>query len=369
MLKRAFAGFILFIVCNNLLSQINVVNTMFNAFNVTPNALIYANIMNMGEETEVFAEASLYNSQNQVINHVISSSFTLRKGINNTAQFGISVKSSEYSNGNDAQFIKTNHQLPSGKFKYCITIKSVSNSIEGDELCDEFENESNSFLFLTSPFDKDTIESNTPLLIWNHSDPFTLMQQGETYRMLVVELKNDQTADAGVNINSPILQNNFLTRHDIQYPFDAPKLESGKRYGWQVQKIINNIIVNKTEAWEFVLKPENKENYDKYIELKPNYGSGIYEIHGSKLYFTFNQEYYSHSNQLSVSIIPENQNPLNNPKLKEDKSTGSPKINYKTLGDNKYEIDLNALKINEGYYYLNIIDEKKQEFKLKFHVK
>ena len=366
MLKKIYTSILLIIFGNSLISQVSIVNSMFNAYNVSTEALLMANLMNADGEREVYLEAKLYNGLNQPILDVTSSSFVLKNGVSNTAQLGIRVNSVNYSNGNDAQYIKTTHQLPSGKFRYCLFIKATS-GIEGDDLCEEFENETTSFLFLTNPQDQDTIETKTPILLWNHSDPFTLLQQGEMYRMVVVELKEGQSADAGINSNSPLFMANFLLRHDVQYPFDAKVLEEGKHYGWQVQKIINNVITNKTESWEFIVKPSVEEKYNKYVELKPNGNSGTYIAKGNKIFFVFNEEYYSTSKKLNISIRPENEAQINGVKVKEDiKETVE--INSKEVGHNQYEIDLDQLNLKKGYHYMTVKNEKGQIYQLKFYV-
>ena len=58
---------------------------------------------------------------------------------------------------------------------------------------------------------------------------------------------------------------------------------------------------------------------------------------------------------------------LKNIKVKEDTKINQ-KINSKEVGENKYEIDLNELGIEPGYYYLNITNEKGKSYQLKFYV-
>jgi hypothetical protein len=365
MFKNLF--FTLLLSVSSLFSnaQVNIVSSMFNAFNVSEQTLLYANIMNSGEEQDAYLEAKLYNGLNQPIMSVKSNVFKLRNGLNNTAQISISSSSVIYGSDNDAQYIKTMHQLPSGKFRFCLFVVPASNS-EPVDFCEEFENETSTFLFLINPADQDTIETKTPILLWNHSDPFTLLKQGEMYRLILVEQKKDQSADAAINVNSPLLKLDFLTRHDVQYPFDATKLENGKKYAWQVHKIINNVVVNKTEAWEFVIKPDVETLYNKYVEISKEPRPSVYYATGKKIFFTFKEEYYSNKN-LKISITPENKETLTNVKVKED-DVLNPKINSKESGENKYEIDLNELNIESGYYFLNIINEKGQVYQLKFYV-
>ena len=356
--------FFLFIYLNSY-TQVNILNSMFNAFNVSEEALLYANIMNTGDEQEVHLEAKLFNGLNQPILTVRSVSFKLRNGLTNTAQISLKSNSADYTNSNDAQYIRTMHQLPSGKFRFCLFVIPTINN-EGADFCEEFENEANTFLFLINPPDKDTIDSKTPILLWNHSDPFTILKQGEMYRLTVVEINKEQGADAAINVNYPILKLDFLTRHDIQYPFDGQKLESGKRYGWQVQKLVNNVVVNKTEAWEFVIRPEIEQQYNKYVELTADLSTAVYTALGNKIFFTFKEEYATSGKDLKISITPENKEALKNIKAKED--SGNRKINSKDVGENKYEIDLDELGIEKGYYYLRVTNEKGKTYQLKFYV-
>ncbi|MBI3518034.1 MAG: hypothetical protein HY062_01585 [Bacteroidetes bacterium] len=366
MLKNfSFGVIFLLFFAPHLKAQVNIVNSLFNAYNVSSDALLFSNIMNLGEEEDVYLEATLFNGLNMPVLHVLSSPFKLKKGLNNTAQMGIAVKSSEYTTGNDAQYIKTAHQLPSGKFRYCLVVKSTSGAIEGDDLCEEFENEATSFLFLVSPSDKDTIENKNPILIWNHSDPFTLLQQGEMYRLILVELKDDQSADAGINVNSPVLMSNFLTRHDIQYPFDAPALKEGNRYGWQVQKIINNVVVNKTEAWEFVMKPLPLDYSYKYIKLKESVDASFITIRSNTLYFRIDEVYNTVS--LKLNIYDEKNHKIQ-PKVTNEIRSKTKGDNLKTIGYNAYELDLLDYNLSKGFYVLEVINQKNNKSYLKFYV-
>lgn len=366
MIKNSLIIIFFLLIHSRFYSQVTILNSMFNAFNVGEEALLYANIMNAGDQQEVHIEAKLYNGLNQPVLSVKSKSFILKNGVTNTAQLILKSNSAEYANNNDANYIKTMHQLPSGKFRYCLFVIPTMNN-EGADLCEEFDNEANTFLFLINPSDRDTIESKTPILLWNHSDPFNILKQGEMYRLVVVDIKDGQGADAAINVNYPILKLDFLTRHDIQYPFDGYKLLNGKKYGWQVQKVINNVVVNKTEAWEFVIKPELEQTYNKYVEIRPGANSSTYLASGNKIFFTFNEEYYTSNKKLNITITPENKVALKNIQVKEDTKLNQ-NINSKEVGENKYEIDLNELAIENGYYYLNITNEKGRSYQLKFYV-
>lgn len=354
------------VICVTSGAQVNIVNTLFNAYNVTPEAMCMANLTNTGGDADVFLEARITNGSNQAVLTVQTALFKLKTGLTNTSQAGLKLSSIVYGGSNDAEYMRTMHQLPSGKYRYCLIVRGTG-SIEGDEYCDEFENETTSFLFLVNPPDKDTIETPNPILLWNHSEPFSLLHQGEMYRMVIVELNKDQGAESGINVNSPKYMANFLTRHDVIYPFDATKLEPGKRYGWQVQKVINGVITNKTEAWEFVMKPDRSSSYNKYVEVGPAENSQVYVAEGRKLFFVFNEAYYSAGKTLKASIVNDQGSPVKNVKAKEDTKEGA-KVNVKENGHNRYEIDLDELGLETGFYSLLIANEKGQSSKLKFYV-
>lgn len=105
---------------------------------------------------------------------------------------------------------------------------------------------------LLTPYDGDTIETKNPLLSWvilgdNHQDSRTF------YRFVLVELKDEQSAEAGIITNRPLIKMDRYPGTQLFYPYDAPVLKDGHRYGWQIQKVHNNVLVDKSEAWEFIL--------------------------------------------------------------------------------------------------------------------
>ncbi len=185
------------------------------------------------------------------------------------------------------------------------------------------------------------------------------------YRLVLVELKNDQNADAGINVNAPVLMKNFLTRHDIQYPFDAPKLEEGKRYGWQVQKIINNTVVNKTEAWEFVMKPLPVDYNYKYLKLKEVIDASFVNVASNKIFFRIDDMY--NITALKINIYDDNNLKIL-PKVKNENEKKSTNDNLKSLGYNAYELNLLDYNLSKGYYIMEVINQKKNKSYLKFYV-
>lgn len=345
-------------------AQISILSSSVNSFNITPQSVAQLNVMNNDQEAVVFLECKIVGASNDVLLNIKSQPFTLRKGMNAISGYNLQFSSVEYSSSNQGTYVKSMHTLPSGKYNACYVISLLSHE-PGDEYCVDLESDISSFLTLISPMDKDTVDTPNPMLVWTHSEAFNLLAPGEYFRIIVSELMSDQNAESGVTSNTPSYMKNYLTTHQLLYPYDAKELEPGKHYAWQVQKLSNGVIVNKSEAWEFVLKPEIQQKGNKYAVLKSKLDAGYYTPTDGKIYFMFNEEYSS--KQIECSIFNTKREEIT-PKIKN--VDYSEKVNnplVKNLGFNRYEIDLNNMNISSGLHTLEVKNERGEMFYLKFY--
>lgn len=363
-LKKRFLFFIsaAIFIAVQVQAQVSVIGIQLQHFNVTPTSLLQASIMNSGPEQQVIIESKLFNAANEVLMISRSSVINLKTGINMAVERN--AVNVEYGANNQATYIKTSHILPGGRFKICVTILSASGSEVIEDFCDEVDADLTQFLYLVNPPDKDTIPTPNPLLVWTHSEPFSILGQGEYFRMIVVELNKDQQPEEGIVSNVPLFIKTYLTSHELLYPADAKALQAGKRYGWQVQKMSNDIVINKTEAWEFTLAPPKTDNVNKYAILKKKLDAGYYTVYDNKLYFRFIEDY---SVNAVKCVIYDSQRNKIQPKVRKDEGK-SPVITMKGEGYNRFEIDLNSLNITSGFHTLEVKNEKGELYMLKFLV-
>lgn len=345
-------------------AQISVIGTQVQHFNITANSLLEVSLMNAGQQQQVIIESKLFNSGNELLMSVRSAPFTLKNGLNTPATVSRQAASLEYGNNNQVNHIKTFHTLPGGLFKLCVNVISSPSMESVDDFCDEIESDLSQFLYLVSPPDKDTLPTAQPLLLWTHSEPFGILGQGEYFRMIVAELNKDQLPEEGILSNSPLLMKNYLTTHEVQYPMDAKTLESGKRYGWQVQKMANDIVLNKTEAWEFTLRVDKPVKDNKYSVLRKTLDAGYYKVENNKIFFRFDEEYATGN---ISSVIYNSQRQAVKPVVKTDEIKNGA-YNIKQNGYNRYEINLDKLNMMSGFYTLEVNNEKGELFLLKFYV-
>jgi len=366
MIKLKRLSFILFFLLARLIvnsQEVSVVNIQLMPYNVTPDAMLSASIMNSGSEQQVQIVSILYNSNNELLFTVKSAPFVLKSGLNAPLGGSRSIASADYSSNNQANYLQTTHGLSSGTFKVCVDVISTKTGGSVDQFCDEIESDFNQYIYLLYPSDNDSIETTTPILLWNHSEPFSALASNEYFRMIVSDIKGDQTADEAVIINTPLMLRNNLTTHTLQYPYDAPQLKKGKQYAWQVQKISNGIVINKTEAWKFSIVIENPVADVKYVALKKVLDAGYHKVENNKLFFKFEEEYVS--GKISCIIYNSKRGTIV-PRVKSEGVTTND-LNFKQNGYNRYEINLNELEIKKGYYTLEAKNEKGETFLLKFY--
>jgi hypothetical protein len=348
----------------NGISQISILNANINSYNITPASLFQVSLTNTYGDVQVVLEATLLSTDNSLLLKATSAPFLLKKGIT-TPGMNISIASSQYGSDEMSSHIKTFHTLPSGKYHYCCTVNVLSHDVASDQYCDDVESENTSFMTLIFPSDHDTIETPMPLLCWSHSDPFNQSSGGDYYKMVVVELTPDQSAEAGITANVPVFMKTNLMTHQVQYPYDARGLQKGHRYGWQVQKVSNEVVVNKTEAWDFTIKPDNIEIGVKYGVLKRTLDAGYYVAMDNKVYFRYEEAYTG--GDLQFEVFDSNGKQIKPKAKNESKEVANPGL--KTLGTNRFCLDVEGYSMKEGFYTMQVRNSKSEKFLLKFYVK
>lgn len=346
-------------------AQVTILSSGFHSMNVTPSSLFQITVMNAENELTVTMEAEVSNSSGQSLLKVTSLPVKLINGINQFAADYIKSNSTVYGQNEQAHFVQTHKTLPSGTFKYCVRIVAQG-SEANDEYCDEIQSDATSFLSLVSPFDADIIETSTPMLIWTHSEAFSMLAPGEFFRIVVTEKKQDQSSEAAVAANQPLFFKNSLTQHEVQYPFDAPLLQEGKTYAWKVLKMAagGQAVIEQTDAWQFTIKTEEIHNTNKYTLLRKTLSGDYYSCSTDQLYFRFDEEY--RNGNLKYEIRNDKNEKLST-EIKHDEQVEE-NTQLRHSGVNRFELDLAKYKLSKGYYTLIIYNQKNEKHYLKFHV-
>lgn len=217
-------------------------------------------------------------------------------------------------------------------------------------------------ILLISIHDKDTIDHKYPVFNWYYT-PEPEGRDIIKYNFILVELKKNQSAESGVTVNQPLLRINGVQGFQLTYPYDAPELEYNKRYGWQLQKTRNNVVVEKSEAWEFILY-RTVEVPMKYAVLNTDYSATTYEVNGQGFFFKLNSR-YKMDGALNFKIVNERHQVVKT-QLGEDQKLVEQEELEKT-GRNYYYLKTSSL--SSGTYTLEVKDQKGNKYNTRFRIK
>jgi len=345
-------------------STVFITGIQVTAFNITPEAMLSASIMNNGDPVSVETVTKLYNSDNQLLLTVISAPFSLSKGFNGSFSGNRKAAVIEYAANPQANYLKTTRNMPSGNFEVHVELKTPIASEISDKFIYEIESDHNQYLYLVSPADKDSMEIKNPMLVWAHSEPFNILSKGESFMMILTEMKTNQSPEEAIVMNTPIMTKQNLTTHNLQYPYEARGLEEGKHYAWMVQKMSNGVVVAKTEVWEFSII-KKRPIIANYASLTTKLDAGYYTAKNDKVYFKLDEEYMD--GKLNIKIFDSNRNVIE-PKAKNETLKNKNEYNVKKAGYNQYEIDLEQLNVSSGFYTLEVLGAKGELYMLNFYV-
>jgi hypothetical protein len=217
---------------------------------------------------------------------------------------------------------------------------------------------------LISPSDGDSIDTKNPLLTWSYFGGLNQNNERSFYRIIIVELKDKQSAEAGIIVNQPIVKMDRVPGTQLFYPYDAPEIKEGIWYGWQVQKISNNVIVDKSEAWKFILPLKIKTK--QFYKMKIKNDGVDYVAEDGKLQFELVEQYQN--DELTYYLYDLKNNLMDVKIAYGDEEMEGASVRIKRTGANYYEIDLGQYAL-PGNYKLVVIDRKKQRYEMKFIVK
>ena len=250
--------------------------------------LIYAQPQAISAQLEVIVE----DAQHGLILTSTSPFFTLSQGSNRPAFNAAGVKM-QYGKGNKTQVLRRTGRFPYGNYIICYRVLSANSSTVLAEFCQEELIRPFSPPELINPYNGESINTTLPILSWK--PPFPPGTTPIEYGLRLVEIKERQQIIEALEKNAPILNRLAINGTSLPYPGDAPKLEVGKSYAWQVSAKAGDFDLGVTEIWEFeVAKAESEEislvEYRSFREVKlmPD---GRFNPVDQKLKFSFNNRW------------------------------------------------------------------------------
>jgi|GEM_PF-6383200 len=216
-------------------------------------------------------------------------------------------------------------------------------------------------IVLISLDDQDTIDYKYPVFNWYYVSP-PEGRDDVRYNFVLTELHTNQSALTGVTVNQPLLRINGVQGFQLVYPFDAPELQYNHRYGWQIEKTVNSIITEKSEAWEFTLYKKVIIPM-KYAVLNSDYNATVYDVEGDGFYFKVKSR-YPYSGNPKCRVLNESAQPMD-VQFGEDQKLGADEEPEKT-GNGFHYLKTDGYPI--GTYTLIVKDPKGNETNTRFRI-
>lgn len=245
----------------------------------------------------------------------------------------------KFSSNAYASITNQTKNFPPGQYVFCYQFVNADKQSDDYENCFDAEIQPLVPMTLIYPADGDKICQKRPLLTWQPPIPFNSSMR---FRLLLTEKKEGESVE-NLLVNAPLLLLDNITTTSINYPSGHPDLKEGKTYCWQVIAYQNNVVMSRSEIWEFTVQcsePGKQLPTDSYRELKLLV-NGNYYIANRALKFSFRNNY--NIKRLSYAMYD-----IGNgmKKLKD-----CPEVTL-TPGLNKVDIDLTELELEPGKHYL-----------------
>lgn len=227
-------------------------------------------------DVNAIIRATIANSQNLTVAVLNSPKFLLKKGYNNLNPDIMMGSSIDYLSGAIAEIEQLTGSFPSGLYKVCYSISCATPDCDGQgaraiyqetPFCTEYHIENPTPLLLASPDDKAVLEFKRPNFYWIPPMPLSNVR-GFSYNYTLVEARKDQSCPDAVLGNRPIYKGTDILNTSLNFPGEIDDLDTGKRYCWKVDGMVEGQNVAQSEVWEFTIKPE-EEVIPEMVVLKP----------------------------------------------------------------------------------------------------
>ncbi|BDQ02020.1 hypothetical protein [Ignavibacterium sp.] len=149
----------------------------------------------------------------------------------------ISFEDASYTDADYRNSVQQTGRLLEGEYTVCINIENLTGAILASNICADFTILYPSAPQLISPEDNANLDPmvSYPTFQWV---PVIVPSAYEIkYTLRIVEVMMSQTPLQAISANYPVYENNQISGSTFTYPLDAPELEAGKTYAWQIQAL------------------------------------------------------------------------------------------------------------------------------------
>lgn len=245
------------------------------------------------QKRSCFLVITVSESKSGKIAEAHTGAFELNTGLNSVPANIVYQTAWKFGTGKLSTVLRQSHYFPEGEYEYCFELYENDKNRPGAllaEQCFDYMLEPFSPLLLTEPYDGDQICEKRPTLFWQ---PMLPAIPGMQYRLLLVEVKEGQPKAEALHYNMPVIQQTNIPTPMLFFPPLNKELQEGKRYVWQVTASRNDLILGRSEIWDFTVKCTDSvktppaESFRNIEDL----AKGNFYIAEGRIFFAVNNTY------------------------------------------------------------------------------
>lgn len=324
----------------------------------TLDGLSLAQIVNTGVQVTGSLKITVKDGSTAGVVSIIVPALTIRPGVNALNKGVMRSASIRFGESPAAALLSQSGRFPEGEYEYCfeVSVPDVKPSLPPViyENCFQQTLQPSTPLLLIDPYNGAEICNVRPAFSWQPPMPFVNSMR---YRLVVVPKGNDETPEAAIANNRPVINKGDFRQQHINYPTTSPDLVKGQEYAWQVSVYSGSVLISSSEIWTFRIQCDDKLDTlqgGSFRELTAEGNKNFYIVTDGIVRFAFTN-YYNDS-QLQYEIVD-----LANP---ENSVKKLPRVQMHA-GHNKAEIKPAGL-ISGKQYLLKIKNADKQELIMRF---
>jgi hypothetical protein len=233
-----------------------------------------------------------------------TNAFELLPGMNTVPPGAVYNAGVSFGASKIATVVKQSGFFPEGDYDYCFQLYEGNNHNNSllDEQCFSYNLQPFSSMQLIQPYDGDKLCDKRPTLSWQ---PLIPAINGVMYRLLLVEVKENQQRAEALRMNLAIINQRQIPMPMLLYPSLANELVEGKKYAWQVSAYKNDLLLAESEIWDFTVECEKTpvaappEAFRNLEDLT----KGNFYIARGQILFAFNNTYAETKLQYSIQCL------------------------------------------------------------------
>jgi hypothetical protein len=216
---------------------------------------------------------------------------------------------------------------------------------------------------LSSPMDYDTILETEPNFNWQTNLSAIQTDPRCSQRFVLCQLLENQTKGEAIAINTPVLVLEDYQNSTYSYSSSSTPLEEGHTYAWQVSILLNGMIMDQSEPYQFtILKP--KDPLPSFYPVAFKNDGQTYSAINQKIGLVTDE-----IGELKLTVqIYKNGLLIKTAELKDLMKGDANKEESKkpTSGKRFLILDLKELDLESGYYSVSWTPKNKKKFTFNF---